>query len=325
MKKCLFILCFFVEMSYTFAQEGSCGYEFLKIPVSAHSAALGDNNVSIIEDDITLIYTNPALLSNISATALNFNYMSYISGANKLSATFGKFSGERGAWVAGAQILNYGSMKETTENFMEVGEFSASDIALQGGYSYLFNNKWSGGAIGKVLLSNYGAYSSVALAVDLGFNYYDEEKGVSLGFVAQNLGGQVDALYEKSEKLPFNLVLGFSKELNNAPIRLSFTLSDLTHWSEDYYYEVTGKKQNFSKRFFNHLSIGADIFPSSATWVAVGYNFRRANEMEILDSSHWAGFSLGGGLAIKKFKIGLAYGKYHVSASSLMVNATYNL
>lgn len=325
MKKCLFILCFFVEISYTFAQEGSCGYEFLKIPVSAHSAALGDNNVSIIEDDITLIYTNPALLSNISATALNFNYMSYISGANKLSATFGKFSGERGAWVAGAQILNYGSMKETTENFMEVGEFSASDIALQGGYSYLFNNKWSGGAIGKVLLSNYGAYSSVALAVDLGFNYYDEEKGVSLGFVAQNLGGQVDALYEKSEKLPFNLVLGFSKELNNAPIRLSFTLSDLTHWSEDYYYEVTGKKQNFSKRLFNHLSIGADIFPSSATWVAVGYNFRRANEMEILDSSHWAGFSLGGGLAIKKFKIGLAYGKYHVSASSLMVNATYNL
>lgn len=324
MKKCLFILCFFVEMLHVFAQEGSCGYEFLKIPVSTHSAALGGDNVSIIEDDVTLIYTNPALLSNISTTVLNFNYMSYISGTNKLSATFGKLSGERGAWAVGAQVLNYGSMEETTEDFIEIGDFSASDIALQGGYSYLFNNKWSGGVVGKVLLSNYGVYSSVALAVDLGLSYYDEEKGVSIGFVAQNLGGQIDALHEKREDLPFNLVLGFSKELNNAPIRLSFTLSDLTHWSEDYYYEITGKKQNFTKRFFNHLSIGADIFPSSATWIAVGYNFRRANEMEILDSSHWAGFSFGGGLAIKKFKIGLAYGKYHVGASSLIVNASYN-
>ena len=55
MKKCLFILCFFVEMLHVFAQEGSCGYEFLKIPVSTHSAALGGDNVSIIEDDVTLI------------------------------------------------------------------------------------------------------------------------------------------------------------------------------------------------------------------------------------------------------------------------------
>ena len=207
----------------------------------------------------------------------------------------------------------------------ELGEFSASDIALHGGYSYLFNEKWSGGAMGKVLLTNYGVYSSLALAVDLGFSFYDEDNGVSIGFVAQNLGGQIDPLNEESEKLPFNLVMGFSKELNNAPIRLSFTLSDLTHWSEDYYYEVTGKKHNFSKRFFNHLSIGADVFPSSATWIAIGYNFRRANEMKFLDSSHWAGFSLGGGLAIKKFKIGLAYGKYHIGASSILVNATYNL
>lgn len=325
MRKYLFILCFFVEISYVFSQEGSCAYEFLKIPVSTHSAALGGNNVSIVEDDITLIYTNPALLSNISPSALNFNYMSYISGTNKLSATFGKLSGERGSWAIGAQVINYGSMEETTENFIELGEFSASDIALHGGYSYLFNEKWSGGAMGKVLLTNYGVYSSLALAVDLGFSFYDEDNGVSIGFVAQNLGGQIDPLNEESEKLPFNLVMGFSKELNNAPIRLSFTLSDLTHWSEDYYYEVTGKKHNFSKRFFNHLSIGADVFPSSATWIAIGYNFRRANEMKFLDSSHWAGFSLGGGVAIKKFKIGLAYGKYHIGASSILVNATYNL
>jgi hypothetical protein len=310
-------------LSHVFAQDGSGGYEFLKIPVSAHSAALGGNNVSIIEDDITLAYTNPALLSNISSISLNFDYLSYVAGTNKLSATFGKLHGERGAWVVGTQVLNYGSMKETTSDFVEIGDFSASDIALQGGYSYLFNDRWSGGVVGKVLLSNYGVFSSTALAVDLGVNYYNEEKGFSIGLVAQNLGGQIDALYEKTEKLPFNLVLGLSKDLNNAPIRLSVTLSDLTHWSEDYYYDFAGKKQNFCKRLFNHLSVGADIFPSSTTWLAIGYNFLRANEMEIIDDSHWAGLSLGGGLVIKKFNIGVAYGKYHVGASSIMVNTTY--
>ncbi len=290
------------------AQEGDTGYEFLNIPVSAHSAALGGSNVSIIEDDVTLMYTNPALLVNVSDKTLNFNYLSYIASTNKLSASFAKHAGERGTWAVGAQLLNYGDMTETTADFEEIGTFSASDIALQGGYSYMFGDQWSGGAMGKVLLSNYGDYSSVALAVDLGLNFYDEESGWSVGLVAQNLGGQVDALHEETEKLPFRMVAGVSKDFANAPIRVSFTVTDLTDWDDG-----------------TPLSIGADIFPSSTTWLALGYDLRRSKQMEVLDDGHWAGFSLGGGLAIKKFKIGVAYGKYHVGASSLMFNATYTL
>lgn len=306
------------------AQEGSTAYKFLEIPTSAHSAALGGNNVSIIEDDATLMFTNPALLVNVTDRTLNLNYTSYISSTNKLSASFTKVAGERGVWAVGAQVLNYGDMTETDENFNETGTFSASDIDIQGGYSYLFNDKFSGGVMGKVLISNYASYSSVGLGVDLGLNYYDEDKGWSIGLVAQNLGGQVDALYEDMESLPFNLVLGISKDLANAPIRISLTFSDLTHWSEDYYYSIGGEELSFGKRFVNHLSIGADIFPSSTTWIALGYDFRRAYEMEVNDGSHWAGFSIGGGLAIKKFKVGVAYGKYHVAASSLLVNASFS-
>ncbi len=291
-----------------FAQAGDTGYEFLNIPVSAHSAALGGNNVSVVEDDITLMYTNPALLSNVSDKSLNFNYLSYISETNKLSASYAMHSGERGVWAVGAQLLNYGDMTETNADFEELGTFSAKDIAVQGGYSYLFSDRFSGGAMGKVLMSNYGDYSSVALAVDLGINYYDEEKGVSVGLAAQNLGGQVKSLHEETEKLPFRLVCGLTKEFENAPLRLSFTITDLTDWDGG-----------------TPLSIGADILPSSTTWIALGYDLRRAKQMKVLDDSHWAGFSIGGGLSIKKFKLGVAYGKYHVGASSLMFNATYCL
>lgn len=310
-QKCLHTLVFVCMAAQMSAQEGDTGYQFLSVPTSAHSAALGGNNVSVIEDDATLIYTNPALLVNVADKTLNLNFTSYIASTSKLGATFTKKAGERGSWALGGMVLNYGEMTETNANFEELGKFSASDICVQGGYSYLFSDRWSGGVQGKVLMSNYGEFSSVALGVDLGLNYYDEEHGWSVGLVAQNLGGQVDALYETSESLPCNVVLGVSKELENAPLRLSCTFDRLTDWD--------------IKKPINHLSFGLDFFPSGTTWVALGYNPRRANEMKVVDSSKWAGLSLGAGLGIKKLKIGLAYGKYHVSSSSIIVNASYSL
>ena len=293
------------------AQEGDTGYQFLNVPTSAHSAALGGNNVSIIEDDATLIYTNPALLVNVADKTLNLNYTSYIAGTNKLGATFTKKAGERGSWALGGMVLNYGDLIETNENFEELGKFSATDIDVQGGYSYMFSDRWSGGVQGKFLFSNYGEYSYIGFGVDLGINYYDADKGWSCSLVAQNLGGYLDDKYEEHIMLPGNFAFGVSKELANAPLRLSCTFEDLTDWD--------------IKKPINHLSFGIDIFPSSATWIALGYNPRRANEMKVVDDSKWAGLSVGAGLGIKKLKVGVAYGKYHISSSSIIINASYSL
>jgi hypothetical protein len=46
--------------------------------------------------------------------------------------------------------------------------------------------------------------------------------------------------------------------------------------------------------------------------------------MKVADKSHWAGFSIGAGLNVKKFKVGVAYGKYHVASSSVVINAGYS-
>ena len=43
------------------------------------------------------------------------------------------------------------------------------------------------------------------------------------------------------------------------------------------------------------------------------------------NSSRGAGLSLGAGLNLERFKLQLAYGKYHVSSSSLVVNLAYTL
>ena len=38
----------------TFAQSGESAFNFLRLPQSAHAAALGGDNISVIDDDITL-------------------------------------------------------------------------------------------------------------------------------------------------------------------------------------------------------------------------------------------------------------------------------
>lgn len=290
------------------AQDGKVGYQFLNVPVSAHAAALGGQNFSIVEDDASMMWTNAAMLTNVSDNALTLGYNSYINSSSMYAAGFVKAVGDRGTWGIGAQMLDYGTMDETDENGQVLGSFSVKDINVQTSYSYMLTDRWSGAITAKVVMSNYANYSSTAIGTDLALNYFDDERGASLSLVGRNLGGQIKSLHDDGgkEALPFDLAVGYSKDFANAPMRLSLTLDDLTHWDD--------------VKLVQHLVLGLDILPSPNTWIAFGYNFRRAKEMKVLNKNQWAGLSVGAGLHVKRFKAGVAYGKYHVAASSVVLN-----
>lgn len=305
-------------------QESTSVFNFLNLPTSAHTTALGGRNISLIEDDASLIFQNPALLASVSNNSLNLNFMTYMRGSKTGSASFSRIAGERGTWGAGVQFVGYGNMKETLETGEELGDVRALDMAISGMYSYSLSERWVGAATGKIIYSKYADYTSCGLAVDLGLNYYDEEHDFSVSAVAANLGGQVKAFGEDHERLPFNLQLGFTKSLGHAPIRFSVTMVDISRWSSKYYYHVS-KKPKGGSILMNHFCVGVDIIPTKQFYVAAGFNFRRAYEMKAAGSSHAAGLSAGAGLNIKKFKLGLAYAKYHVSAPTLSVSLSYSL
>lgn len=90
------------------AQESQTEYNFLRLPVSAHAAALGGDNISIIEDDPTLMFNNPALLSSVSDKTLNLNFMTYMEGATTGSASFNRIVNDKASWGVTAQYMNYG-------------------------------------------------------------------------------------------------------------------------------------------------------------------------------------------------------------------------
>ena len=305
-------------------QESNSVFNFLTLPTSAHTTALGGKNISTIEDDASLIFQNPAMLANISNNSINLNFMTYMRGSKTGSAAFVRAAGERGTWGVGTQFSGYGSMTETTETGEVLGEMKALDIALSGMYSYNLSDHWVGGATGKLIYSNYAAYTSFAMAVDLGMNYYNEENDFSFSAVAANLGGQVKAFGNEHERLPFNLQLGFTKGMGHAPLRFTVAMVDLTRWRSKDYYHVS-KNPKGGSILMNHFNIGVDILPSDRFYIAAGYNFRRAYEMKAAGSSHAAGLSAGAGLSLKKFKLGLAYAKYHVSAPTFIFSTSYSL
>ena len=312
MKKCVFTLFLGLFSTILQAQDSQTEYNFLRFPNSAHAAALGGNNITIIEDDPSLMFSNPALAASVSDMTVGLSYMNYMKGANYMGASFTKAMSDKATLAGGIQYMNYGKMKEVDENNVQLGEFNASEIAVEAIFSYELAKNLVGGITGKFITSYIGSYNSIAVGVDLGLNWYDPEREWSVSAVAKNLGGQVKAYDDNFGKMPFDLQLGVSKTFAALPVRVSATLVDLTH---------------FNYRFINHLNLGAEVLLSESLWIGGGYNFLRANDMKIGvgddESSHGAGFSFGGGINLERFKLNLSYGKYHAASSSIMVNLAY--
>ena len=314
MKRLMLSVLFSALAMMIHAQDSQTVFNFLRLPVSAHAAALGGDNITLSDDDASLVFHNPALLYNVSDRTLGLNMMTYMQGSITGSASYSQAIGERGTWGVQGRFISYGEMKETTYDNQQTGTFGARDIALGGTFAYGLTDLISGGVTAKMVASYIGQYNSLAAAVDLGLNYYDPDSEWSISAVARNLGGQLKAYDDDFERMPLDLQLGVSKRLVGSPLRFSATLVRLNDWQ----YGI-GK----------HFVLGADLLLSEQFYVAAGYNPLRASEMKITagdeESSHGAALSLGAGMMLERLQLHIAYGKYHVSSTSLMINFSYAL
>ena len=318
--KRIIILSFFVVLSTLgHTQNSATVFSFLKLPHSAHATALGGENITTICNDLTLAFHNPALLSNVSDNTLHLGYTSYIEGSKIASAAYSRQFGSRSAWAAAVQFMNYGKITETDINNNELGAFAAKDIAFMGIYNYLLSERWSGGVTAKLIQGNYAEFTSFAIGIDLGINYFHDDNDFSASLTLKNLGGQIKTFDNIHEQLPTNLQVGFTKRLAHAPIKISATLDDLLHWYSTPYNQ-TDKDDNFGNILITHLIFGVEIAPSDRFYIAAGYNGKRSKELKVNNGSKWTGATLGAGINLKRIKLGVAYANYHTAASSLIMN-----
>lgn len=320
----IFAVTLLAHASLLKAQRGEIAFNFLRLPFSSHVAALGGTNISIIDDDVTLAAHNPALLINATHNTVNLNYMTYMSDSKVAGAAYNRVFGERSAGAILARYVDYGEFEGYTEDNIYTGTFKAKDMEFAAVYSYLLSNNWSGGVTGKFIYSKYEAMSSFALGIDLGLNYYDEESDFSASFVFKNLGAQITAFEDETEKMPFDIQAGITKRLAHAPIRLSVTMNNLHKWSKEDFYNADGSEDGFGEILLKHLTFGADILLGERFYAAIGYNYRMTKELST-EGSKWDGMSIGAGFSVKKIKLGASYSKLHVSSSSLLFNISYTL
>jgi len=309
------------------AQDGSTAYNFLNVTSSAKIYGLGGVNISLVDDDITVIDQNPALLGAEMSGMAAENYMRYIGGSNFAGARYAHSAGEHGALGAHIQYFGYGSMKETLPDGSVVGTFSPKDVSFGATYSHDITERLRGGINLRLLYSGYADYTAFAVATDLGINYYDPERDLSLSVVVANLGGQLKRFNEAYDRLPFDVRLGWSQSFGTFPIRFSVTAWNLTKWSLPYGSATAEQvvKDGFWSNLFRHLVFGADLISSPNYYISLGYNYKSRTDMSTYSRSFVSGFSLGAGIKVKNFCVSAAFAQPHTGATTFMFNLSYNL
>lgn len=319
-----------LTLSPAVAQDGTSAYNWLNITSSSRIYGLGGINISLVDDDLQSADQNPALLGPEMSGQILLNYMRYLGGSNLAGARFAHSAGERAAWSASLQYFGYGSITETLPDGSTVGTFSPKDVAFGGTYSHDITGRLRGGIALKFLYSGYADYTAFALATDLGLNYFDPERDMSLSLVVANLGGQIKRFHESYDRLPFDVRLGWSKVFG--PVRLSVTAWNLTKWKLPYVDTGDGtagsewvRKDKFMSNLFRHLVFGADLVSSQNFYLGVGYNYKTRTDMSTYSRSFISGWSLTGGFRGRGFGVGVAFAQPHTGATTFMVNLNLSL
>lgn len=312
------------------AQESTSAYDFLDLPTSSHAYALGGVATATVDPDVTLVDQNPALIGPEIEKQLAFNYMHYMGSGNFAGLRYGMGAGDRGAWAFGIRYLNYGSIQGYEPDGTPTGKFSPSDMVFEGTYCHDITDRLRGGVNVKMIYSNYEQYSAFAMAVDVGINYYNEEKDLSLSAVLTNMGGQIKRFDKEYARLPFDLRLGYMQSLGSSPFQLSVNAWHLTKWRLPFYHhDKNGEgqvtyKSNFFQDLFRHLVFGLQYSPSEKFYIALGYNYKTRTDMSAYQRNFLSGFSLGAGLRVKSFAVNVSYAMPHKTASSVMLNLSYS-
>lgn len=330
-RKIIYLLLIFwsitMPMQAQIKGAGSSVFHFLDLPVSSRLNALGGENVAIADDDISMAFINPALLTEHTDKVLQLNYAYYLAGTMFGSAMYGH-NYNHNYFAAGVHYLDYGQMAYADENGNLLGtNFTAKDICLNLMYARQLGPLFRVGATLKPIFSVYEQYTSFALGADVGAHFQTADSTLHLGLALRNIGWQLKSFYEEdfgqhTEMLPLNLEFGLSYRLAHAPIRLSLTLHNLQCW--DIAPLETDVK--WHDMLLRHTIWAVDIVPKSDKfYLTVSYNHRRQAEMNITNVRSLAGLGFGAGIKIYKFRLGFAMSQYTKSNFTYQVSLSTDI
>lgn len=335
MFKKLFTNLLFLFCAVTYSQIGGKSvYQFLNLVTSPRQAALGGKVITIYDSDVNQAQFNPATINAEMDNKLSLNYGNYYGEVTYGTASYAyTYDRHVQTFHAGINYVNYGKFDGYDENGVETASFTGSDISLSLGYAYNvpFTSFYFGGNA-KLISSSLESYSSFGAAVDLGGLFIDERNDVNWALSIRNIGTQITTYSGTQEKLPLEILVGVSQELDNVPIRWHLTLENLQQWNIAFSNPnraqgsidggATPEKVGFINNALRHVIVGAELFPQKSFNLRLGYNFRRAEELRILEQRNFSGISVGFGLKMGKLKFNYSYSRYTLAANTSLFGLT---
>ncbi len=337
MLRTLLICTLLISASATYSQIGGKHvYQFLNLVTSPRQAALGGKTVTIYDEDVNQAHYNPAAINADMHNHLALNYGSYFGEASYGTGSYAyTYDRHLQTFQVGVNYINYGSFEGYDENGLETSSFSGNEISLSAGYSY--NIPFSDfyiGANAKVISSTLESYNSFGGAIDIGAIYVDTQNDINYGLSLRNIGTQFTRYAETNETLPFEIIAGISQELENVPIRWHLTLENLQQWNVSFENpnraensldgNSTPEKVSFFNNALRHTIIGAELFPGKSFNVQLGYNFRRGEELKLIEHRNFSGISAGFGLRLNRLKFNYSYSRYTLGANTSLFGLTIN-
>ncbi len=334
----LVLLLSFLLSAVSFSQiGGKAVYQFLNLAQSPRQAALGGKTVTVVDYDVNQAFYNPATINEKMHNRLSANYGSYYGEVSYGTAAYAyTYDRHLQTFHAGISYVNYGTFEGRDELGNLTSDFTGSEAALSVGYAY--NIPWTDmfvGANAKLISSTLESYNSWGAAVDLGFLYVDYNNDINYGLTVRNLGFQIKPYQDTNEKLPLAIDAGISQLMENVPIRWHMTFENLQQWNIAFSNpnraegSLDGGSKEEKVSFFNnalrHLILGAELFPEKGFNIRLGYNFRRGEELRIVDQRNFSGISVGFGLRFGKVKFDYSYSRYTIAANTSLFGLMIDL
>ncbi|MBI1979727.1 MAG: PorV/PorQ family protein [Elusimicrobia bacterium] len=208
-----FLLCVDILNAFGRKTVGTTGAKFLRLGVNARAIAMGEAYTAV-SDGSDSVYWNPAGLDRVEGNSISFMHASYLQTIAYDFASYAKRIGDAGTLGVGVQYVNVGSIDETNEFGVNVGQFQPSHMAVSIGWGSRFTRiiekggeGFSWGIAGKFIRSRI-IETAVAGAADLGVGWHPTEES-ALSVSVQNIGSNLK-FKDESDPLPIVVKVGSS-------------------------------------------------------------------------------------------------------------------
>jgi hypothetical protein len=321
-----------------FAQlGGNATYQFLNLMSSPRQAALGGKVITNVDYDVTQALYNPATINIEMDNQLALNYANHLGDIRYGTAAYAYTVDRRTqTFHAGVTYINYGNFEGYDENGNSTGDFTGNEAALSIGYALQigFSDFYAGANI-KLISSKLEQYSSFGAALDFGVIYINEYLDFNAALVVRNIGTQLTTYAGLNEPLPFEIDFGMSQTLENVPIRWHLTFENLQQWpiatanparaTTDLNGNQTQEEVGFLSQLIRHTLLGVELFPKKGFNLRLGYSFRRAEELRIIEQRNFSGLSFGIGLKFNKLRFSYTHARYSLASNTSFLGMQIDL